>query len=247
MRFLSPTDYKDLLRLLDTHREARLLAGGTDLLVKLRKNQIERPRVIIDISRLKSLSYITLYDKNIEIGTGTSLRDVISHPSVAENFPSLVHAIENIGSPQIRNRATLGGNICNASPAADSLPVLMALKARVVLESIGGKRTMELDDFIISKSNICLEQGEILKSIIIPLPQRGWQCAFEKLGPRGALAISITSLAVNLCIVDGVIEDALIYSACLGPRTMREGQTEDMLKGNIFNFILFNISSENRS
>jgi CO/xanthine dehydrogenase FAD-binding subunit len=235
MDFVSPLNLKELLNILDSNKEAVLIAGGTDILVKLHKGLIKKPPLIIDISQLKELKYITNNQEHIEIGAGITFSEIIKSPTVQEYFPSLIAASSQIGATQIQNRATIGGNICNASPAADSIPLLMALNSKVVLESLRGQRTIDLYDFIISKSITKLEEGEILKSIQIPMPQKNWHCHFEKLGPRKSLAISVTSLCANLHIEKGIINDIRIFSGCLGPKPNKETQAEDALRGKTFN------------
>ena len=170
--YLRPESLDALLCLCATHGPgARLLAGGTDLLVRLRKG-VESPSVIVDVKRVAELrsDVVEIRWECIRIGARTVMTDVIEDRRIRQHFPALVDAARTVGSVQIRNRATLAGNLCNASPAADTAPVLLAHRASLNLVSAGGTRQMALDDFFTGPGRTVLAPGELVASIDLPAP-----------------------------------------------------------------------------
>jgi carbon-monoxide dehydrogenase medium subunit len=183
--YARPENEAEALGLLTAHgSEARLLAGGTDLMVGLRAGKI-RPRIVIDIKRVGELRpSIDETDGHVTITATTVLADVIEDERIRRSFPALVEAARTVGSVQIRNRATLAGNICNASPAADTAPALLVYGAEVVLVSAGGTRTVALDDFFFGPGQTVLQQGELVAAIKLPKPDPPFGAAFGRLTRR---------------------------------------------------------------
>jgi len=172
------------------------IAGGTDLLVRMRKGIIS-PEKVIDMSGIEELKEIRESEENIILGSLVTHAQVVSSELTKYYLPLLVQGCQTVGSPQIRNTGTLGGNIVNASPAADSLPPLVALDARIVLSSLNGQRQMQIEDFITSPGKTKIKPDEILTKIIVKKMKPGEKCSYRKLGQRKALAISIASVAVR--------------------------------------------------
>jgi CO/xanthine dehydrogenase FAD-binding subunit len=206
-----------------------IIAGGTDVIVELRKEKkIEQD--ILDITGLDELKGIRKDGKNIIIGALSTFSDVFRNPIIEKEAPLLKEAVRNAGSLQIRNRGTIGGNICNASPAADSVPALVALDAMLTLASPRGERMVKLDEFITWPYATDIKEGEILKSISFSPPEfTGYH--FYKLGRREALAISRMNVAVMLKIKGGKIEKAFISPGSVMPSPGRVSGAEKLVEG----------------
>lgn len=172
------------------------LAGGTDLLIRMKRGSLA-PRRLLLLSGLQELGRIEETSGEIIIGSMVTHGDITRSEPARQHLPLLVQGCATMGSPQIRNAGTLGGNIVNASPAADSLPALVALGARVVLVSTGGSREMRLEEFITGPGRTGLRPDELLTGIIVPKMRPGERCLYRKLGQRKSLAISIASLAIR--------------------------------------------------
>jgi CO/xanthine dehydrogenase FAD-binding subunit len=176
--------------------EATLLAGGTDLLVRIKRRRLA-PKMVVDLSGLEELREITEDGDTVVLGTLATHAQLIDNELATRCLPLLVQGCATVGSSQIRNRGTLGGNIMNASPAADSIPPLVALGARVVLRSLAGCRELPLESFITGPGKSQLRPDEILTAVVAPKMQAGEKCRYRKLGQRTTLAISIASVAVK--------------------------------------------------
>jgi xanthine dehydrogenase FAD-binding subunit len=155
------------------------------------------PEKVVDISGIKELKEIRENGDNIILGSLVTHAQVVNSEPANSYLPLLVQGCRTVGSPQIRNTGTLGGNIANASPAADSLPPLIALGARIVLSSVNGEREMQIEEFITSPGKTTIKPDEILTKIIVKKMKPGEKCSYRKLGQRKALAISIASVAVR--------------------------------------------------
>jgi CO/xanthine dehydrogenase FAD-binding subunit len=173
-----PARLGDALALLvDGGSDARLLAGGTDLIIRIRDGSI-RPKTVVDVKGIAELERsIGVEDGWLRIGARTTMTDLLRDDRIRRDFAALAEAAAYVGSAQIRNRATLAGNICNASPAADTAPALLVYGARVVAVGQGGRRTVPLDDFFVRSGVTTLADGELVEAIELPLPS----------GPRGSV------------------------------------------------------------
>ena len=212
--------------------DARLLAGGTDLLVRLRKGAAF-PRVVIDLKRVAGLrNDIVDIDGGIRIGARAVMTDVIAHPPLRRHFPALIEATNVVGSVQIRNRATLAGNLCNASPAADTAPALLAYAACLTLVSATGTRQLPLDEFFAGPGRTVLEPGEIVESIDLPLPAERTGASFQRLTRRQGVDLAI----VNVCCLVRQSGSARFAFGAVGPRpfvvaSRQDAPIDDALKG----------------
>ena len=166
-----PTRLADAIGLLVEHGpDARLLAGGTDLIIRLRDGTI-RPRVVVDVKRIAELDgAITEGDGRLSIGAATVMTDIAADERVRRHFRALAEAAAVVGSVQIRNRATLAGNICNASPAADTAPALLVHDANVVASGPGGTRRIPIDEVFVRSGVTTLAADELVTAIELPLP-----------------------------------------------------------------------------
>ncbi len=173
----------------------KLLAGGTDLLVRLKSGRIA-PEAVIDIKAIPEIQgSIERVGKSYVIGALTLMADLESAPAILQTYPALAEAVHNVGSVQIRNRATIAGNLCNASPAADSAPALLIYRASVVCLSARGERTLALQDFITSPGKTALGVDEIVKQIVLPIPPTNQAAAFARLTRRKGVDLA----TINLC------------------------------------------------
>jgi carbon-monoxide dehydrogenase medium subunit len=178
-----PSRLADALGLLaDQGADARLLAGGTDLIIRIRDGSI-RPRTVIDVKGVAELSReIRQDDDHLVIGARTVMTDLLRDERIRRDYEALAEAASVVGAVQIRNRATLAGNICNASPAADTAPALLAYGARVIAAGPSGTRTIPIDDLFVRSGVTTLQPDELLSAIELPLPA----------GPRGAVHVRRT-------------------------------------------------------
>jgi len=211
----------------------RPLAGGTDLMVQMTGEIGEAPGRVLDIWALSELRGISVEADALVIGALTTYTEIRRSPVVAEFVPSLVEAAATIGAAQIQNRGTIGGNVMNASPAGDTLPVLLALGAEMVLGSAAGERTVAADDFWPSYRTTPRRDDELLLRVRVPLePDR--QVRFRKIGTRRAQAISkvVMALAWRSPAVDAPWTDVRLALGSVAATTMRTPETEAILEGS---------------
>ena len=215
------------------HSPAKFLAGGTDLLIELRRGNGNYPKSVVDISFLHELRGIEATpDGLIRIGPLTTHSELSSSALLRKNASFLSSAASTIGSPQIRNRGTVGGNVMNSAACADTVPPLIALGASVTLQSVEGRRTITLSDFFIGPYKNIARGDELLTSISFsPLPSV-CRSSFVKLGRRNALSISRLSVAAVIGYDrDGRIADARIVPGSAFPVWRRVREAEQVLLG----------------
>ncbi len=212
------------------HEGAAILMGGTDLVVKMRGGSA-RPRLLVDASRVESLQAIAAVGAGVSIGAGARLEDILASPLVQERYPLLAIALQSLGSPQIRSRATLGGNLANASPAADAALPLLAYDARLALASAERERTLDLESFFRGPGRTALGPGEYVRSVVLPPSRPDWLPFFHKVGRRRALTIAVASVAGLLSVVDGRVFDLRIAAGSVGPTPLRLRAVEADLRG----------------
>lgn len=232
--YLAPGSADELAALLDTHRQrAKIIAGGTDLLV-LMKNKMLRPEFLIDVSGVESMSGIAEDNGGgVAIGAATKLEVVERSSVIRQHYYALYQAIRAIGSVQIRAMASLGGNSCNASPAADSPPALIALGAKVSLVSRQGRREMDLEAFITGNGQTALQEDEYLERFLLPASRPNSASRFSQLGKRKGMECDLANVAVNLAVdpITGKMEHVAIAMGAVGPRPLRAGEAEKLLQG----------------
>jgi carbon-monoxide dehydrogenase medium subunit len=229
--FLVPANLQHLTLLLQT-AGGKLIAGGTDLIPSLRHNQNAHTQ-IIDISRLHELRYIREQNRTVHIGALTSFHDIQNSRILNEIAPALVQAAGQIGSPMIRSRGTLGGNLANASPAADSLPPLLILDASVTLSSQNGQRTQKLSEFLLSPGKTDIQPDEILTDIFFEKTPFNSATSFVKIGPRRGMNIAIVNAATLVGLdSDGRINHARLSIGAVAPTAIRCHRAEQALIGN---------------
>jgi N-methylhydantoinase B len=236
--FHQPADLARALVLLDEVRTAGSgapLAGGTDVYpdeaARSAWMQPRRGAVMVDISRVEGLAGIHVADGEVAIGAMTTWTEA-ADTALPPAFASLREAAVRIGGRQIQNRGTIGGNLCNASPAADGAPPLLALDAEVEIASISGRRRLPLETFIEGNRRTALRPGELLTRVLIRRPPADERSAFLKLGARGYLVISIASVAANVRLrADGTVAAARIALGACSPAPVRLRRIEEMAVG----------------
>jgi len=228
MTHIAPHSLSDALSALSRHTGARLLAGGTDFFPSLGDGL--PPETIIDITRVAELRGITANDAGWRIGAAVRWSDVIK-ADLPPCFDALKAASREVGSVQIQNAGTVAGNLCNASPAADGVPPLLALRASVEIAGPGGLRHMDLADFLLGVRKTALAPGEILAAVHVPAQPADSVSAFRKLGSRRYLVISIVMVAVNLWVARGRIAGARVAVGAASPVARRLPGLEAALVG----------------
>lgn len=231
--YLVPNSLTELCEFLKHHGdEARILAGGTDLLISLKKGELA-PKYVVDITRIAELSSIRDDHNQISIGAAATHTEVARSDLILRRVPFLAEAAASIGSVQVRNSGTIGGNVINASPAADTIPPLVALNATVCIRSHKGERHVPLTEIFSGPYKTTLSSDEFLADVTFTkLSPRAGTC-FLKLGRRRALAISRVSVAVVLVVGgDGHIQDARICPGAVLPGPSRIDKAEEVLFGS---------------
>ncbi|MES1246009.1 MAG: xanthine dehydrogenase family protein subunit M [Acidobacteriota bacterium] len=220
----------DALRRLEEDPGLVPVAGCTDLMVRGVEALHEMDRVL-DLLGVDELNGIRETDGGVEIGATTTFSEIRRSSVIQAAFPALADAAGQIGGWQIQNRATLGGNMANASPAGDSLPVLLALGATVEIAGAAGLRQMPYDDFHTGYRKTALRPGEILARVRIPLPPAGSVQAFRKVGTREAQAISKVVVAMLGRVEDGRIAEFRLAAGSVAPTPVRLRAAEDAVRG----------------
>lgn len=210
-----PATLAEAVDLLARHGEdARVLAGGTDLIIRLRDRTLT-PLTVVDVKRIPELApSISESDGSVRISAGTTMTDIHDSPLIQQRFPALAEAARFVGSVQIRNRATLVGNQCNASPAADTAPPLLVYGARLEIAGPAGRREIGLDDFFVRSGVTSLVSGELVTAVIVPVPAERVGSAFQRRTRRRGHDLASVTIAVS--VADSG-ETRLAYGS-LGPR-----------------------------
>jgi len=229
MEFLVPEKIEDIKELVG-NRRAYYIAGGTDIMVKRKEFTLNPEFPWVDISGFDGLKGIKRSGNYLEIGALATMADIAENSLVKEKAPAVSRAAAQMGSPLIRNLATIGGNIANSNPAGDLIPPLYALDAELALQKGEHKRVVPVNEFCLGPCHNILGTSEIITAVKIPLLE-GENSAFLKIGPRKALAISKVSAAVWWFEKDDEMVDIRIALGAVGPTCIRAGKTEALLKG----------------
>jgi carbon-monoxide dehydrogenase medium subunit len=230
--YVTAGDLDDVLGVLAKLKDrARLVAGGTNVIPDMRRGSAY-PELIINLSDLKGLDHIREEAGTISIGALTTISDLASSEVIRDNGPILSSAAGQLGNPLTRNRATIGGNLGDASPAADMAPPLLALDASVHIErAVRQKRQMPVDQFFLGPNETRLERDEIITKITFPKPGHPENGAHIKLGLRNAMAISVASIAVMLDMDGKVCRKARVALGSVAPKPIRAYTVETRLEG----------------
>ncbi len=206
------------------------VAGCTDLMVCEPLERVALPGVI-DLLRVPELAGLRRVDGGLEIGATTTFREIGESPQVRRDYPALAAAAAVVGGRQIQNRATIGGNVANASPAGDSLPVLLALDAEVTIAGASGDRVVPYREFHSGYRKTALAPGELLVAVRLPAPAAGTRQLFRKVGTREAQAISKVVVALAARLEEGAIREPRLAAGSVAPIPVRFESVERFLAG----------------
>ena len=221
MRYEAPTSLDAAVSLLaEAGGTSRILAGGTDLLIQMR-SEVITPDLVVDIKRIDEVRSIAAEDGGFRIGAAVTGAELGEHAALKAAWPGVVEAAELIGSTQVQGRATMGGNLCNASPAADSVPALIAANAVVDIVGPNGRRTAAVEEIPAGPGKTTLAPGEIVASFLLPArPPRSGD-AYLRMIPRTEMDIAIVGVGVNLTLDDsGICTDARVALGAVAERVL---------------------------
>jgi CO/xanthine dehydrogenase FAD-binding subunit len=230
--YLIPKDLKEACLMLAEHKDkALILAGGTDLLLKM-QNRIVQPEYIIGISNIPHTDYIHVDNQQLVIGANARIAAVGQHPQIQRYFPALAYAASVTATVQIRNMGTVVGNICNASPAADTATPLLVYDAKVVIMHPEGERFLPLGEFFRGPGVTVLESGEIVKELILPLTPDRSGSNYQKLSERGKVDIAAIGVSAFLLVDETeVVTHVRIAIGAVAPVPKRVPRAEKVLEG----------------
>ena len=211
--------------------DVRYIAGGTDLIIQLRRG-VKAYGNLIDLSGLDGLRRITETPGHYRIGALCTHKDIDLHAALMQAYPALGQAARVVGGHQVRNAGTIGGNIANASPAADVAVALLALDADILVQGKGGSRSIAIADFFTGPGQSLLQPGELIEAVLLPKPGVRETSCFLKAGRRKAMEIAVVSVAVRLRLdADGAIADIRIALGAVGPKPLRAPLAAKLLLG----------------
>lgn len=228
-KYHKPDSIDKVFKLLEETENPALLAGGTDVLVEIKKG-LRSNDVIISLREINELKLFSHDNKNLILGAGVTHNEVKHSSIINEKFPALVEAASNIGTEQIRNTGTIGGNLCTGASCCDMAPVLIAYKADVEIASSKKRRVVSLKDFFIHHKETSLAKGEIMTKIIIPISKPGVGVSFLKFGLREAASISVASVSVRIYSEDDVCTDGMVVIGAVAPTPRISSKAMEVLK-----------------
>ncbi|MGE4293155.1 MAG: xanthine dehydrogenase family protein subunit M [Desulfovibrio sp.] len=232
MNVLLPGSLAELWPLL-ARTDVAVMAGGTDLLVRCRSGKAVEE--ICCLERLSELHGVAQENETLRIGAATPLTELLEDARIRDRLPALHQALRQLGSPLIRNQASLGGNLCTASPAGDSLPALLALDAELELASALETRVLPVGAFLLGPGRTAVRPGEVVTAVHLRFPESGTLQHFEKVGKRRSLAIAVASLAACLRLEDGLVRSARLALGSVAPTVFRCREAEARLEGRPLN------------
>ena len=245
--YVAPKSMREAISLLNRYDgKARVIAGGTDLLLQIR-DKVINPEYVIDITEIPGLDQIN-YDgkEGLRIGAITTFRALEKSSEIHRRYPVIVRAASQLGSMAIRNVATIGGNLCNAAPSAESAPALMGLSASVKIVGTLGERVVPLEDFFTGPGSTVLQKGELLVEIQVPILPTNTRGIYLKHSMRGTIDLAIVNVAVvvTLGFQNEICEDIKIVLGAVAPTPMRARKAEAVLRGKKFNEALMNKTAQ---
>jgi CO/xanthine dehydrogenase FAD-binding subunit len=233
LEYRAPHTLDEAQRLLSgSNGKVRVLAGGTDLIVRLKRREIEPPVCVVDLKGLPGLDTLSFNrEEGLKLGALATIRTIARSPDVQEYYPALVQAALSMASPQVRNRGTFVGNICSAVPSADSAPPLIALRATVGVKGPAGERRVPIEEFFTGPRLTVVQPDEIVLDITVPTPAAGSRSVYLKLSPRHSMDLAIVGIAAWGSVRNGVCEDVRIGLGAVAPTPVGAPVAESMLKG----------------
>ena len=231
-RYEAPETVQQAVALLAADPDARILAGGTDLLVQIRTGS-KRPAAFVDIKRIPEMMRIEIDASGLRAGAAVPAAELYENETIRSLWPGLAEATDLIGSSQIQGRATWCGNLCNASPAADSVPALIAVAAQAVIVGPDGERTLAVEDVCSGPGQTVLQPGELVAAFQIARPAARTADAYLRLIPRSEMDIAVAGAAVSLTLdAKGVVTAARVALCAVAPTVLRVDAAADALIGS---------------
>lgn len=246
--YLAPETVEEVLELLYRHgNQARLLAGGTDLLLNMKRRR-EAPRYIVSLKNVRGMDFLT-YDEaaGLNFGPLVTVHSIEISALIKDKFPILAQGAAALGSVQVRNLATVAGNLCSALPSADMAPGLIVLGATLTIVGTKGERRAAVEDFFKSPGESVLARDELVVEVRVPNPPAGSGMAYLKHMTRSAMDLSIVGVAALVALKSGVCREARICLGTAGPTPMRAVKAESVLKGKRFNDAIIDKAAEEAS
>jgi carbon-monoxide dehydrogenase medium subunit len=233
--YVAPTTVDEAATALASHPDARVFAGATDLIPQIRSGRPE-PGLLVDLKRIDRLTMVTETDAGWTIGAATPTSHLTENAAFSAQFPGLSEAAGLIGSDQIQNRSSLGGNLCNASPAADSVPAMLVNQARAVVATSNGTRTVDVDHVATGPGRTSLEPGEFIVEFEVDKPPPHTGDAYLRMIPRTEMDIAVVGAGARITIdADGNCTDARVALGAVAPTARRVSDAEAALVGNPIN------------
>jgi len=232
IRYETPRSVAEAVRLMAADSGARVLAGGTDLLVQFRTG-VRQPSAFVDVKRIPELMSIVIDDQGLRLGAAASAAVIGEHRELRRLWPGLAESVRLIGSMQIQGRGSVGGNLCNASPAADTTCALIVNRALCLIAGPNGERTVPVDSFCVGPGRTVLEPGELLVAVRVPRPAARTADAYLRLIPRTEMDIAVAGAGVSVTLdAAGVCTAARVAIGAVAPTAVRVPEAEQALIGS---------------
>ena len=231
--YIAPRNIDEAISLLASQNgNARVLSGGTDLIVQLREGR-RTAGLVVDVKNIPDLIQVTIDEKGLRIGAAASCQAICANPVVQEKYPGLVDGIHLIGGVQIQSRASVGGNLCNASPAADSIPALIVHHASCHIMGQGGERTLPVEEFCIAPGKNAMQAGELLAFVDMPAPQKNFGAGYLRFIPRNEMDIAVVGAGASVLLDDDKKKfiSARIALGAVAPTPLLATDAGDFLSG----------------
>jgi CO/xanthine dehydrogenase FAD-binding subunit len=232
--YVAPSSIAEVLAVLNESTSAgqmtQVLAGGSDVLVQMRMPN-HQPRTIVDIKKLAETNRLEVSAEGIYIGAAVSSAVMNEHQGLREAMPGLMEAGDLIGSTQVQGRATICGNLCNASPAGDSIPALIAAGGLCDIATAGGSRQMPVEDFVVGVGKNALQEGEFLLGVKFAMPKASTKDAYLRFTPRTEMDIAVAGVGVRVSVENGICTDARVAIGAVAPTALLVPGAADALIG----------------
>ncbi|MEK9673169.1 MAG: xanthine dehydrogenase family protein subunit M [Rhodospirillaceae bacterium] len=232
LKYEAPETVKAAVKLLSAGRGAKVFAGGTDLIVQMKEEMIE-PALLVDIKKIGETREIEINKNDIRIGAAVTGAEIGENKKLNAMLPGLVEAVQLIGSDQVQGRATVGGNLCNASPAADSVPAMIAAGAKAVIAGPKGKRTIAVEKLLTGPGKTGLKKGEFAVALVLPRPAKKSGDAYLRFIPRTEMDIAVVGAGIALTLnKDGTCKSARLALGAVAPTAQLVPAASKILVGN---------------
>lgn len=243
IKYLRPKSLKEATANLLAYKDARVLAGGTDLILQMERKKVALTH-LIDLSFIPGIDGLEMKEDFLSLGTMISIQDIHESTQVREEFPAIAEAAGNLGCWQVRNRATLGGNLANAAPSAEMAPPLIALGALVKLVGPDGDRLLPLENFFKGPGVTDLQPGELLVEVMVPRPPADRKMIYLRHSLRRSMDISLVNMAVCFDDDQNVTQNVRVVLGAVAPTPIRARKTEHLLEGKTLDQELINQAAE---